>query len=374
MQRQPATVVHVVQSLRPGGTERRLLTLLAALDRSRYRPVLVCVDELGELAPDAEAAGVPPIVLGRRRRWDPSGALRLARLVRDERAEIVHGWLFLANAYARVGGRLGRAPFVVAAEGGAVVSRDPRRLRASRLLESALAPLTDAYVANSAATAAGLRDLGAPPAKIEIVHNGVSPVQPVDPAERERIRAALGARTGTPLVVMVARLDAEFKDHTGFLRSVAELPGVAAAVVGDGPGRADAEQEAARLGVADRVAFTGFRADARRILASADVSVLLSYSEGLSNTLLESMAAGVPVVATDIPGNREAVRDGVDGLLVPVGDAAATASAIERLIQDVELARSLGEAARVRIEEGFSPEAQALATMALYDRLRAARR
>lgn len=336
--------------------------------------MLACVDEVGELGADAEALGLTPTVLGRSRRWDPSGILRLARLIRAERAEVVHGWLFLANAYARVGGRLGRVPHVIASEGGAVVTRDPRRLRAMRVVERSLGPFTDAYVANSGATAAAFRDLGVPAAKIEVIHNGVAPGRDPEPGERQRIRASLGAGADTTLLVMVARLDAEFKDHAGFLRVVADLPNARAAMVGDGPARAEAQRMAERIGVADRVVFTGYRADARAILGSADVSVLLTYSEGLSNTLLESMAAGIPVVATDIPGNREAVRDGIDGVLVPVGDVAATVSAVQRLVSDRSLAARLGEAGRARVRDEFSSETQALATMALYDRLRSTTR
>ena len=363
------TVVHVIHDLRFGGTERRMLDLVAHLDRDRYRPLLACIDGLGDLAEAARRVGVEPVVLGRSRRWDVAGIARLARLVRRERADVVHGWLFLANAYARVGGRLGGAPAVVAAEGGGMLSSSPRRRRAIRGVERLLAPLTSAYVANSAATADELRRLGAPGVRIEIVHNGIAVPPPLDAPTRERLRSELAGSATSPLAVMVARLDAEFKDHTTFVRAVREVSGLHAAVVGDGPGREAAETEARSLGIADRMVFTGFRPDAPQLAAAADVSVLLTYSEGLSNVVLESMAAGVPVVATDIPGNREAVRDGVDGVLVPVGDVGATAAALARLVADEGERRRLGEAARRSVLERFSSAEQAERTMALYDRL-----
>jgi glycosyltransferase involved in cell wall biosynthesis len=188
-----------------------------------------------------------------------------------------------------------------------------------------------------------------------------------------RLRACLGAQEGEPLVAMVARIDPDFKDHGAFLHSLVQLPGVHGAVVGDGPGRAVAEALARRLGIADRVTFTGFRRDARELVGAVDVSVLLTYSEGFSNVLLESLAAGVPVVATDIPANREALRDGADGALVPVRDPAATAAAIRRLLDDPAAAATLAEAGSTRAKDVFSLEAQASRTMALYDRLLSAK-
>jgi glycosyltransferase involved in cell wall biosynthesis len=363
------TVVHVIHDLRAGGTERRMLALLRSLDPERYRPILVCVDGLGELAEEAAESGIEPVVLGRGARWDVSGVFRLARLVREEQASVVHGWLFLANVFARVGGRLGRAPVVLAAEGGAITTRSASRRRVARTVETVLGPVTNAYVANSEATAVGMRALGVPARKIETIHNGVAVAPRIDEGERARLRSSVQASDGEPLVAMVARVDPEFKDHESFLHSIAALPGVRAAVVGDGPGLVAAEALAKQLGIEHRVTFTGFRRDAARLMAAADVSVLLTYSEGLSNVLLESMAAGVPVVATDISPNREALRDGVDGLLVPVRDPAATAAAIQRLLTEPATAASFVSAARTRVADAFSIEAQADRTMALYDRL-----
>jgi glycosyltransferase involved in cell wall biosynthesis len=351
-----------------------MLTLLGSLDPERYRPVLACVDATGPLLPDALALGLQPFVLGRSRRWDPTGMLRLAGLVRDQRAVVVHGWLFMSSVYARFGGRLGRAPVVVAAEGHAKPVLGRRREPITRVIETALAPLTDGYVANSEATARGMQRLGVPRTRIEIIPNGVSPQPPMSDIARGCIREEIGVSTDAPLVAMVARLDAEYKDHGTFLRSLASLPGVFGAVVGDGPDRAATEALATSLGIRDRVAFTGFRADARRVAAAADVSVLLTRGEGLSNALLESMGAARPVITTDIAANREVVRHEIDGLLVSVGDVEATSAAILRLLSDSSEARRMGDAARERVVADFSPAAQAERTMAFYDRLLARKR
>ena len=126
------------------------------------------------------------------------------------------------------------------------------------------------------------------------------------------------------------------------------------------------ERQARRLGIADRVRFTGFRLDVPALLAASTVSVLPSLSEGLSNTVLESMAAGIPVVTTSVGGTPEAVTDGETGLLVVPRDPPALARAIGRVLDDPDLARRLGENARDRIERQFSLERMARTTEDLY--------
>jgi len=370
------TVLHVIHDLRFGGTERRMLSVLGTLDRDRFEPRVACILGLGEFAEDVRALGIEPVVIGRRSRADWSGLPRLAGLVRSERADIVHGWLFLANLYAIVGGRLGWAPVVIAAEGGAVTTRSARKRALHAAVGRALAPATDAFVANSEAVAAALRAT-VPPGKVVVIRNGVDVGVGPTPAEVERARASIAASPG-PVVGMVSRLDPHFKDHGTFLRAAARVaatrPETTFTIVGDGPGRREIERQVRELGLGDRVVLTGFRPDARAVIAALDVSVLLSFSEGLSNVLLESMALARPVVATAIAPNRELVEDGRTGTLVPVGDVAATADAIVALLNDPHEAQLRGLAARARVASEFSLEAQAERTMALYERLLARKR
>jgi glycosyltransferase involved in cell wall biosynthesis len=171
---------------------------------------------------------------------------------------------------------------------------------------------------------------------------------------------------------MVARLDPEFKDHATLLDATARLgsSGVRVVIVGDGPARDRLERRARSLGIDEVVTFTGFRADAGDLMGAMDVSVLLSFSEGLSNVVLDSLSWGLPTIVTDILPNREAA--GEAALYVPVGDAAATAAALERVLTDRALASSLGARGRERAAQ-FSLEEQGRRTMDLYDRLLAAR-
>jgi len=360
-----------------------MLAVLAGLDRRRFDPLLICLDGLGELADEAQKIGLAPIVVGRTSRIGLATILRLARLFRDQRVSIVHGWLALPSVLGRLAAVPGGVPVRVAAEGGVLAAgllstADRRRARAYDFLDRVLAPLTNAYVANSETVAAGLRGRGLADDSIVVIPNGVRLPPPLDDRVRARLRLELGAGPETALVGMVARIDPRFKDHDTFLLAVEALVregrDARGVVVGDGPGLEAAQARARSLGIMDRVMFTGYRADASMLVAALDASVLLSYTEGFSNVVLETMAAGTPLVVSAIAPNREAVDDGVHGLLVPVRDADATVGALRRLLDDRGLAVRLGAAARERVAEHFSLEAQATATMQLYERLLAEQR
>jgi glycosyltransferase involved in cell wall biosynthesis len=368
----PRRVAHVVHDLRIGGAERRMVGVLAALDRERYAPSLYCLDGLGPLADDVRALGIEPVVVGRSRRRDPRSFLELARLVRRDRIDLVHGWLFLPNVYARLGGRLGGARAIVVAEGGGVITFDRRRSRAIALVDRLLAPLANVVVANSETVAANLRRTAVPARELVVIPNGVPQREPLAPEERRRLRASVGAADDELLVIMVARLDPEFKDHETLLDAVAllRLERIRVVIAGDGPGREQLERRARALGL-DGVVFTGFRNDASELMGAMDVSVLLSFSEGLSNVVLDSLAWGLPTIVTDIPPNREAAGDAA--LYVSVGDVAATAGALEQVLTGQALAEELGARGRLRATR-FSPEEQGRRTMELYDRLLVTRR
>lgn len=371
-------VAHIIHDLRPGGTERRLLAVLRGLERERFEPILVCIDGLGPLIHDARALGLTPFVVGRANRFDATGIHRLVKFLRTEKVEIVHGWLSLANVFGRVAGTLARVPVRIAAEGAAITTTSRSRARRDKVIDRLLDAVTTAYVANSETVAVHLRAKGLPAEKIVVIPNGVAIPEPLSNARRLRLRSSLGAGPGVALVGMVGRLDPDFKDHHTFLAAIASLIrdgcAVRGAIIGDGPARVTLERFAKALRIEDDVVFTSYRRDAVDLLQAIDVSVSLAYSEGFSNVVLESMAGGVPLIATDIPSNREAVAHGVDGLLVQIRDPRATAVALRRLLDDQTFARRLGEAGRRRVSERYSLEAQAKTTMHLYERMLERRR
>jgi glycosyltransferase involved in cell wall biosynthesis len=168
---------------------------------------------------------------------------------------------------------------------------------------------------------------------------------------------ALPVNPGKLRVGMVARMNAHYKNHAGFLRIAAEIhkqrPEAEFLLVGDGPLRPEIEQQAAALGLGERTIFLGDRRDITAVLASIDVAVLTSDSEGLSNVILEAMAASVPVIAYNVGGNAELVNDR-RGMLVAAGNESEFATAVCRLLSDAGLRRQQGMAARQFAEENFS--------------------
>jgi len=193
---------------------------------------------------------------------------------------------------------------------------------------------------------------GFPAARTSLVYNAVEPPAAVSgaPADPPSLPPFDG-----PTVVTVCRL-VPWKGVDGVLQSLPELPGVRLAVVGDGPLRAELERLAGALGVAERVVFTGgvSSAGVRALLRQAEVFVLNSSYEGLPHVVLEAMAEGVPVVATDAGGTGELVEDGVTGRLVPVGDRAALVAAVGALLRDPAAAAALRDGARRALESRFS--------------------
>jgi glycosyltransferase involved in cell wall biosynthesis len=192
-----------------------------------------------------------------------------------------------------------------------------------------------------------------------VIPNGIVLPPPPTPDRRADARARLGLRDDEVVLGIVARLSAQ-KAHHVLLEAVAALePGprpIRLVIVGGGAEEPRLRALAAELGIAERTLFTGVRDDVREILPAFDVSCLSSVHEGAPLVVLESMAAGVPMVATDCGALRDLVDDGGDGFLVPVGDPAALAARLARLVDDPQLRADMGARARARAEREYSIE------------------
>jgi glycosyltransferase involved in cell wall biosynthesis len=203
-----------------------------------------------------------------------------------------------------------------------------------------------------------IKNEGLPGERIEIIYNGVrtSPVQLTD-VQRSALRRELGVGDEEFVVIQVARLDS-IKDHSTALKAVClaagQYPALCLALVGDGPEREHIEQLIAELGLQHRVQMLGQRRDVPDLLAAADAFLLSSLSEGIPVTIIEAMAAGLPVASTKVGGVPEVIDDEVTGLLAPAGDAAKLAAAIVRLATDETLRTKLAANGKKRAENRFS--------------------
>jgi L-malate glycosyltransferase len=359
-----------------GGTEGQVVTLAEGLDRSRFELHLACFRRSGALLKQVTLAPSRVVEYRIRKLYDRQSLrerLRFAAYVRRSRIQIVHTYSFYANVFAIPAAKLGRVPVVVASIRDTGAYLTPMQQRVQRMV----CRLADRVVANAEAVKRWLVDEGYDEHKITVIRNGIDPAPFGKKTAAGKLHRELGLPPDAPLVAVLSRVS-PIKGLEYFLEAAttvaANAPDARFLIVGeaephDADYRRKLESYAERLGLGRRVVFTGLRLDVPQVLDEVAVSVLPSLSEGLSNVLLESMAARVPVVATRVGGNSEAVAEGVTGLLVPPRDAAGLASAISRVLDDRDLAARMGRAGRARVVERFSIQDMVRQTEQLYLRL-----
>jgi glycosyltransferase involved in cell wall biosynthesis len=369
----PATLSIVLDQTAVGGAERLLLDLCRHVDRAVVEPRLFCLRAEGPLAVEFRDT-VPVEVLDRTGRFDLRTLPRLVRRLRATRTDVVlvahHNRAALA--LGRVAARLAGAANVVAAHdmdltrvGGRVL---PRHVVETLFLSQALvllAPSQGRYLH-------GEEGVGRFPwrrAPEVVIPNGIVVGPAPGPAERAEARRRLGLDDADLVIGIAARLSRQ-KAHEVLLEAVAQLlrtgrPPLHLVVIGGGDREAALRVQAAELGIAEHVLFTGVRDDVRALLPGCDVTCLSSVHEGAPLVVLESMAAGVPVVATDCGAVRDLVADGEEGYVVPVGDPDALAAGLAAVLDDPVLRAELGARARRRAEAEYAIET----TAARFERL-----
>jgi glycosyltransferase involved in cell wall biosynthesis len=317
---------------------------------------------LDSVAEDSFATHVVPVGGA----LDARAVARLRRVLRDERADILHTHAhFSLNVVGRIAGRVTGADVIAHMHIENVFRDDPLARRTQVALDNRTARLCRWIVAVSDATRSALVAQGYPPDRTLTVHNGIEPADDVGPATLEPPPPG-------PVLLEVGRLC----DVKGQRELIAALPRLArddvtVLIAGEdieegGVYRAVLERAARETGVSERVRFLGRRDDVPALLAATDALVLPSWIEGLPLVVLEAMAAGVPVVATSVGGTPEAVVDGETGLLVPPRDVGALAGALDALLEDPGRARRFGEAGRRRARERFDAGEAARRVVGLY--------
>jgi glycosyltransferase involved in cell wall biosynthesis len=350
-------VLQLVLSLSPGGTERLVIEIARRLS-ARVDMRVCCLDGPGSWAAELVASGVPVDSLDRRPGFRPGLAWLLARYIRTHSVDVIHCHHYSPFVYGQLAALLRPGLRVVFTEHGRLDDRGPSPKR--RIVNPWLGRLPFRIFSVSADLRRHMIAEGLPASRVEVVYNGIEPGMPPTAAERARARQMIGVGDDEITVGTVGRLD-PVKDLPTMLTAVgtARRAGAIARliVVGDGPERPALEACAAALGLADVVRFTGYRADVRALLPACDIYVNTSTHEGVSLTILEAMAASLPVVATDAGGNREVVADGETGVLVPPRDPAACAGALAHLAADGERRKVMGRRGRERVVRQFSIDA-----------------
>ena len=351
----------MIESLQTGGSERQFVALSRSLDDNRFQVNLGCIRARG-----AFLEGLSPVTfplggsLYGLQSWKTR--LGLSRHLRGQGIAVAHAFDYYSNLTLIPSARLARVPVVIGSQRQLGDLLTPLQSRA----QTAIFRWCDSVVCNSSAAAQRLVDSGLDKKKITVIWNGLGP---------EAFAAAvpmLPQRSGWLRVGMIARMNSVAKNHLLFLRAAAQLKNIGAQVefilAGDGPLRPQLEQEATELGLGDSVNFLGDCRDVPSVLASLDLTVLPSASESLSNAIIESMAAGVPVIATDVGGNSDLLAED-RGILVPLGNESYLARAIARLLQQDALRLQMGHNCRCFAQNNFTLEKMGRQYSALYLRL-----
>jgi glycosyltransferase involved in cell wall biosynthesis len=348
-----------VNSITMGGVEEHVRQIATGL-RARGAIVTVICPEAPQIDPLAEAVsgtGAEVVRLDLLMRMGLRSSLkrlrRLVRLLKDNRVQVLHIHLtgYSGGRWAVLAARLARVPATICTI--QIAPAQPERL-SIRIERRGMNLLVDQFIAVSRATRGQLIEFAAlSPEKTIVIPNAVelSRYENVPRTARIEVRRQFGIPDDAPLMGSVARLDPQ----KGLTYLVAAMPAVVARaptvhllLVGDGPLRASLEEQAAALGMTDRIHFAGQQWDIPRYLAALDVFVLPSLFEGLPLSILEAMAAGLPVVATSVDGTPEATEDGVTGYLVPPADSSALATALVRLLEEPAAAVRMSAEARIR--------------------------
>ncbi len=368
--RTPVRVLLVIDELDIGGTEQQILELVRALPRQRYVPVVCCFRH-GRKAQEIAALGVRVVHLPKRARIDLRLVLALYRLMRAERIDIVHTFLIGANLWGRLAAVLAGVPTIIASERNVDIWEEPAKRHLGRLL----AQVTQRIVANAEAVRDYLVSRGLDPRRVVTIRNGVDPGRFETALDVAALRRSLGVAPDDVLAAVVARLEPQ-KGHDTIIEAAAALkerwPRLRFLFVGGGSREAELPALVDRRGLRDRILFTGFRTDSADLIRAADLSVLVSTKEGLSNTLLESLAAGRPVIASRVGGNPEVVSPDV-GFLIPPRDPRALADALSAALVDPAAVARMGSAGRELVRRDFSVQRMVAETAALYDVLEPSR-
>lgn len=364
---------HVLHQLAYAGAE----VLAAALARQlvdRYQTVFLCLDGLGQLGETLQAEGFPVVQLGRQPGIDLAVAKRIRQAVADHKIDLLHAHQYTPFFYSALSRKLRHTPPILFTEHGRHYpdQRKFKRVVANKLLwrQHDRATAVGRFVARALVSNEGF-----PRNAVQVIYNGIDPdafMLPNRQQVRECLRQELGLNSDQPVVLQVARFH-PVKNHATAIKAfsyvVEQLPHAVLLLAGDGQDKPVMQELAKQLGIGEQVRFLGVRTDIPQLMTAADVFVLSSLSEGISVTLLEAMASGVPICTTDVGGNGEIVEHTVTGLLSPRQDAKALGANIVQLLIDAPLRQKFADASRRKLLAQFNQQQMHDAYSKLYDTL-----
>jgi len=374
----PIRIGMVVNNLDVGGLEKVAVNLIRLLRRAGHDPHLICIDGPGRMLPEVELEREKVLILKKQgtrlfgRSFDFTMPLAIRKFAVERRLQILHAHNLAPLVYAGISARLiARRPRVVYSEHNQIYSATPSMRRRFRYYIR----LADHVIAVSHDLKRALAEMAGVTAGVSVVHNGIDALRAQHDA-RLVVRESLGLDHDDFVFGMVAVLSRQ-KGVTYLLqaaeRVLNQTPHARVVIVGDGPLREALTTERDERGLTDRVLFTGYRSDIANVMAAFDVYVQSSLWEGLPIVLLEALASGMPIIATNVGGNPEVVEDGGGGLVVPPANADALAAAMMRVAGDSQLRAGARTTNAAKFIRQFTSEAMLAAHIDVYSRLLAAR-
>ena len=341
-----------------GGAERKIFELAQQLGKMHYKVFVASLDCEGQaIFSEIKSTGCRLIIFPVKRIYDISGliqGIRFYGFLKKEKIDILQTYHFSSDIWGTFWAHWAGVKCIISNRRDMGFWRGPRHVQMYRLLNGWVSKIV---VVSEAVKNVVMKEEGVPADKIEVIYNGVELSSlPDSQSLAVGLKRELGIKDNEFVLMHLANFK-PVKGHMYLLQAVAdvvkEFTNIKLVLVGEDELNGALQRQAQELEISDRILFLGKRSDARRLLACADICMLPSLSEGMSNAILEYMDAGKPVVATRVGGNPETVADGVSGILVEPKDAKGLAEALKRLLKDANLRLNMGAAGRKRAEETF---------------------
>lgn len=373
-------LLKVVNTFETGGTEGQVMSFVKKLDLDIFDLKVACLEKTGSLMKEYEKRGIPISEFKIKKLYSPktfSQIYKLASFMRDNRIQVLHCYNFYAMIIAIPAAKIAGVPVVITS----IRDRGIYLSKAKKIMQKWTCKMADNILVNADSIEQWLLEEGYNADKIEVIKNGID-LSLYENSTENSIRKEFNIPSKSNIVVMIARLN-YMKGVEDFIRAANTVnqyhPDTYFLIIGSPSIEClhvnengcseydDWNRLIARFNMKKKIIFTGNRSDIPAFLAEASISVLPSHSEGLSNTLLESMAAGVPIVTTNTGGNPELVADGVNGILVPVKSPRAIAKAINKILGDNILAEKFSRESLYRAKNDHSLAQMVSKTTALYN-------
>lgn len=358
-------IMFLLQGLEMGGLEKMVVDLVNNMPPS-YRISMCCYDSLGPLLKSISSS-IEVIYLKRKSGFDLSYIMKLFKVMRKKKIEIVHLHNRTAFIYGTIAARLAGIRNIIYTEHGRTIKLTRKAKIAHRLMNRVLKKtvVVTRYLKEMLVEKEGFN-----PNKIIIIPNGIDGSKFMINKSTLREENDLSLKEEDKIIGIVARLD-PIKNHKCLIGAMTliekEEPKAKLLVVGDGPLKSTLIKKVKDRNLQETIYFLGEREDIPNILAGVDLFVLSSLSEGMSITLVEAMAAGLPIIATEVGGNPDLIDHGKNGILVPKGDENAMASAILKVLKNTKIARSLGAEARKKYESEYTLDMMVKKYIAIYE-------